>query len=154
MAVARQGNCGFGHWGPHIWFGKVAEVGGVVAEVVGLAHGHFLRLVGLEVESTGDSEDTGQIGRSVHVPTLVSAGMLEDPLPAAAKPPECISIVLGVKLSHFLEQPVHLEAVPGVNDKRGFVRSCIEEGKGRVFIGRQGVSNFVRAGAVIVEVQP
>ena len=118
MAVVGQGNYSSRLWRWRGRFGEVAEVGGVVAEAVGLKHAHFSLLVGLVVSSAWDAQDAGQVGGAVNVPATVATGVLEDLLPAAAKTPECLSVVLGVKPGEFLEQPVDLESMAGVDDER------------------------------------
>ena len=76
-----------------VGFGEVVEIGGVVTEVVGLVHGYFARLVGLEVVGTGDAKNAGEVCRAVHVPALVAAGLLEELLPAAAQAAECLPVI-------------------------------------------------------------
>ena len=79
MAVASTGELRSGDFGGGvIWFGEVAEVGGVVAEAAGLQYAHFSPLVGLEVSSAWDAQDAGQVGRAVDVPATIAGGVLED----------------------------------------------------------------------------
>ena len=135
-------------------FGEVAEVGGVVAEVIGIAHHDFTGLPGLEVAGAWNAQDAGEVGGAVHVPALVMAGVLKEPLPAAAHAPEGISFGLRGQAGDFLEQPVDLESVPGVHDEGRLVRGCVKQGQRRVLGRWQGVLGLVGAGAVVVEVEP
>ena len=154
MAVVGQGNYNSRLWRWRGRFGEVAEVGGVVAEAAGLEHAHLALLVGLVVSSARDAQDAGKIGGAVNVPATVAAGVLEDLLPAAAKPPECLSVVSGVKPGELLEQPVDLESMSGVHDERRLVRRCVEQGQRRVLGRWQGMPDLVGARAVVVKVQP
>ena len=140
MAVERRRNPGC--WGG-VGFGEVVEIGGVVTEIGGLTRGYFPRLVGLEVVGAGDAKDTGEVGRAVHVPTLVAADPLEELLPTAAQAAECLPVVAAVEPGEFLEQPVGLESVAGVDDEGRLVGYRVEQRPGRVFARWQGVARLV-----------